>query len=230
MRVVSVRHGDEPLDDRITTWLSGAGYAVEPRRPYLGEILGQPTDDVAATVIYGGPYNAFDADTHAFLKEEYRWIEACMAAGIKVLGICQGAQMIAHHLGAWAGPRDPEVFEFGYYPIRPTSQSGDFLTKEIVACQAHFHTFDLPAGAVRLASGDTYENQAFRYGDKTYGLQFHAEVTRDGFRRWQVQKTNAYGRNGVQPRAEQDRLAALHDAAQADWFHGFLGRFFGDAA
>ena len=43
----------------------------------------------------------------------------------------------------------------------------------------HWHgdTFTLPEGAVRLAGNDAYENQAFRVGDRAYGLQFHVEVT-----------------------------------------------------
>ncbi|MBV6634898.1 MAG: glutamine amidotransferase, partial [Mameliella sp.] len=118
-RVLSVRHGDEPLDDRATAWLENAGYTVDTRRLFGGEVLGVPGDDLAATIIYGGLYNVYETDRHPFLKEEYRWIDACLTAGIKVLGICQGAQMIAHHHGAWAGARKREIFEFGYYRITP---------------------------------------------------------------------------------------------------------------
>ncbi|WP_305972105.1 MULTISPECIES: glutamine amidotransferase [unclassified Mameliella] len=229
-RVLSVRHGDEPLDDRATAWLETAGYRVETRRPFRGEPLGVPGDDLAATIIYGGLYNAYKTDRHPFLLEEYRWIDACLKAGIKVLGICQGAQMIAHHHGAWAGPREQEIFEFGYYEITPTETAGDFLDRPLTVCQAHFHTFDLPAGAVRLAANDNYANQAFRMDETVYGLQFHPEVTEPGFRRWQVQKAGVYGRPGVQDRTEQDRLLAEHDAAQGVWFEGFLDRFIGRPA
>ncbi|MDU8943566.1 glutamine amidotransferase-related protein [Ovoidimarina sediminis] len=229
-RVLSVRHGDEPLDDRATNWLERSGYIVDTRRPFRGEALGAPGDDLAATIVYGGPYNACETDRHPFLRDEYRWIDACMSAGVKVLGICQGAQMIAHHCGAWAGARETEIFEFGYYEIVPTEAAGDFLARPLTVCQAHFHTFDLPDGAERLAANDNYENQAFRLGESVYGLQFHAEVTEPGFRRWQAQKAEAYGRPGAQSRAEQDRLLTEHDAAQGLWFEGFLDRFIGVAS
>ena len=93
--------------------------------------------------------------------------------------------------------------------------------------QAHFHTFDLPDGAVRLAGNANYENQAFRWGDKVYGLQFHPEVTIEGFRHWQCQKWKVYDRPGVQQPDEQTRLMYEHDAAQAEWFYGFMDKLFG---
>lgn len=229
-RVLSVRHGDEPLDDRATAWLRNAGYVVETRRPFKGETLGVPEDDLAATIIYGGLYNVYETGRHPFLREEYRWLDACLNAGVPVLGICQGCQMIAHHLGAWAGPRAEEIFEFGYYEITPAPGAGGFLDAPLTVTQAHFHTFELPGGAVRLAGNANYQNQAFRWGDITFGLQFHPEVTPTGFRRWQEEKREAYGRPGVQSRDMQDALMARHDAAQAAWFEGFLGSFIGGAA
>ena len=66
-----------------------------------------------------------------------------------------------------------------------------------------------------------------RYGERTYALQFHPEVTRAGVRRWQNHARVPYGKPGVQTREEQDRLGEQHDAAQHDWFMGFLDRLFG---
>ena len=59
-RVLLVRHGDEPADDRVVTWLTEAGYDVDSRRPFAGELLGDVTGDLAATVIYGGIYNVYE--------------------------------------------------------------------------------------------------------------------------------------------------------------------------
>lgn len=229
-RVLLVRHGNEPADDRVTSWLSEAGFDIDVRRPFAGDPIGEPTDDLVGTVLYGGMYNAYDTEKHPFLNEEYRWIGTCLEAGVPMLGICQGAQMIAHHLGAWAGPRDHGIFEFGYYRVNPTSDATGFMDAPLWVTQAHFHTFDLPDGSVRLAGNENYENQAFRYGDKVYGLQFHSEVTIEGFRRWQNQKWDVYDRPGVQDQAEQSRLMYQHDAAQAEWFYGFLDKLFGRPA
>ncbi|MEM7520305.1 MAG: glutamine amidotransferase, partial [Pseudomonadota bacterium] len=219
----------EPSDDRVVTWLTQAGYFVDQRKPFAGEPLGDVTDDLAATVIYGGPYNVYETDTHPFLNEEYRWIDACLKADVPMLGLCQGAQQIAHHLGAWAGATPQATYEFGYYQIdpTPTAKSDGFLTEPLHVTQAHFHTFDLPDGAHHLASSETYENQAFRIGQNVYGFQFHPEVTIEGFRRWQVTKLDIAGQNGVQTIESQNRLMHAHDAEQAAWFYAFLNRFIG---
>ncbi len=227
-RAVLVRHNDGPLDDRVASYFSLNGCTIDVRHPFLGESLeGVVEDDVAGTVVYGGPFNVYETDKHPFLNEEYRWIDACLTAGIPVLGICQGAQQIAYHLGAWAGAPEREVHEFGYYEVHPTPEAGDFMPRPLHVAQAHFHTFDLPEGAVRLAGNDAYPNQAVRFRENVYGLQFHAEQTIESFRRWQDAKWAVYGKPGAQTREEQDRLMVLHDKAQADWFYGFMGQLFG---
>lgn len=228
-RVLLVRHGHEPADDRVVSWLTQAGYQVDSRKPFAGDLLGEPDEDLAGTVIYGGMFNVYETEKHPCLNEEYRWIDACLKADVPMLGLCQGAQQIAYHLGAWAGPRDHETFEFGYYRIDPSEEAEGFLDQPLWVTQAHFHTFELPKGAVRLAGNENYENQAFRYGDNVYGFQFHPEVTIEGFRRWQDAKWEVYGRPGVQSPEEQTRLMYEHDAAQAQWFYGFLEDLFGRA-
>lgn len=229
-RVLLVRHGDEPADDRVVTWLTQAGYTVDARKPFAGELLGEVTEDLAATVIYGGPHNVYETEKHPFLNEEYRWIDACLNADVPMLGLCQGAQQIAHHLGAWAGAKPHETYEFGYYRLDPESGASDFLPAPMWVTQAHFHTFDLPKGAELLARSEVYENQAFRVGPQVYGFQFHPEVTIEGFRRWQIGKEDLFGRNGVQTLAEQNRLMHLHDAQQSAWFYGFLDQLIGPRA
>ena len=227
-RVVLVRHGDDPPDDRVYSFLVANGFEPDLRKPFAGDLLGEPDDTLAGSVIYGGKYNVFDTDLHPFLNEEYRWIEACLKADVPLLGICQGAQQIAYYLGAPVGPSPGEPHEFGYYTVYPEEEAGDFLPGPLVVTQSHFHMFGIPEGAQRLASSGLFANQAFRYGDKVYGLQFHAEVTIEGFRRWQ--NTSAYyGRPGAQTRREQEHLMYAHDAAQAEWFYAFLSKLFGKA-
>lgn len=225
-RVILVRHEDGPVDDRVTQWVIANGLTPDIRRPFQGDSLGPVTDDVVGTVIYGGMYNAYDTDKHPFLKDEYRWIGAALEAGIPTLGLCQGAQMIAYHQGAWAGAPDHGNHEFGYYEIAPVAGAEDFLPAPLRVTQAHFHTFDLPKGAQHLARSALFENQAFRLGDKVYGFQFHPEQTYAGFQRWQARGTS-YGQPGAQTRDEQDRLGPAADPAQHDWFMTFLDGFFG---
>ena len=227
-QLILIRHGDDPPDDRVTSFAIEAGFEPVFRKPFRGDALGPPGPDVAGTVIYGGPFSVFDEAAHPFLRNEARWIAACMAAGVPVLGLCQGGQQIARLLGAHVGPPDSGVHEFGYYEVTPTEAAvtEGFLTAPLHVALSHWHQFAVPEGAVRLAASELYPNQAFRHGDRTYALQFHPECTIEGFRRWQGQPWAAYCKPGAQDRAEQDRLMARHDAAQAAWFYGFLARLF----
>jgi GMP synthase (glutamine-hydrolysing) len=228
-QVILIRHGDVPADDRVVTYFRSRN--IEPRivRPFKGEPLGIPDGRVAASVVFGGPFNVLETQKHPFLLAEHRWIEKCMARNVPLLGICQGAQSIAYTLGAACGPRAGEPHEFGYYAIQPTPAGRDWFPDELVVAQAHFHEFELPDGAELLAGNEVFPRQAMRYGENVFAFQFHPEVTRAGFRRWQNAPWAAYGKPGAQTREQQDALASVHDARQHRWFMGFLDRFFGTA-
>ena len=226
-RVVLIRHGDEPDDDRVVTYFRTRGIEIEIRKPFKGEALGAVDSSVVASVVYGGPFSVFEEDKHPFLRDENRWIEQCLRRSVPLLGICQGAQSMARVLGAQVGPRPGEPQEFGYYEITPTAAGRAYFPDSLVVCQAHFHEFGIPAGAELLASSRLFTNQAFRYGPDAFAFQFHPEVTVEGFRRWQRSEWAGFGRPGAQPRAEQDALMAQHDASQHAWFIGFLDVFFG---
>ena len=125
-------------------------------------------------------------------------------------------------LGATVGPTGQPTCEFGMYQVRPTRAADGFLPGPLFVTQAHSHEFATPTGATNLAVSDAFGAQAFRYGTRAYGLQFHPEVTIDGFRRWQDAPWAMYDLPGAQPRELQDRLLAEHDAAQGSWFDAFL--------
>ncbi len=224
--VCLVRHGDDPPDDRIVLWLAANGFAPRIVRPFAGEDLPASMDGIAGTVIFRRKYAAYETDEYPFLLREYDWIDRSMAAGLPLLGICQGAQMIAWRLGAEVGPPSGGEHEFGYYEIKPTEAGRDLFPDTLFVAQSHYHTFGIPAGAERLAGSSLFPNQAFRLGERIYGFQFHPEVTMAGFRRWQDAPWAAYGKPGAQTRAEQDVLMAEHDRHQEDWLHGFLERLF----
>ncbi len=225
-RIIEIRHDDEPADDRVHTHLVAAGYAVERRRPFAGDPVPTIDGTVAGAVVHGGPFPVYEEDRYPFLADEARLVRQCLDRDVPLLGICLGAQSIARVLGAEVGPPDHGRHEFGYYEIRPTAEGAGFLPGPLVVGQAHYHGFEVPDGAVRLAESDDYPNQAFRVGERAYGLQFHAEVTPAGFRRWQRAAWTDHAAPGAQDADEQDRLMALHDAAQAAWFGGFLAVLF----
>lgn len=229
--VLLIGHGDSPPDDRINSYLHLNGYHPVTVQPFAGESLepwfarAEGAARLAGCVIHGGPFNAFDTKLHPFLKDEYKMLQLCLDHSIPLLGICQGAQQLALQLGANVGPLEGEPCEFGYYPILPivdSAESHRFLPDPLVVTQAHFHSFELPRDAVHLARSEQFENQAFRWGENAYGLQFHAEVTIEGFRRWQKLFTHFAQRPGAQDTDTQTRLMLEHDHEQASWFYGFL--------
>jgi GMP synthase (glutamine-hydrolysing) len=138
-------------------------------------------------IVLGGPMNVDQADRFPHLTTEIAAIQEALRREIPVLGICLGAQLLAAALGANVRPHS--VREIGWYRLHPTAAAEqDRLCRHFDGGQHvfqwHAYTFDLPPGAVHLASTPTCPNQAFRYGDRAYGFQFHLEADQTLIHRW----------------------------------------------
>ena len=138
-------------------------------------------------IVLGGPMNVDQADRFPHLTAEIAAIQEALERDIPVLGICLGAQLLAAALGANVRPHT--VREIGWYPLHPTAAAqSDRLCRHFDGSQYvfqwHAYTFDLPPGAVHLASTPACPNQAFRYGDRAYGLQFHLEADERLIQKW----------------------------------------------
>lgn len=163
----------------------GANYRVV--RLFHGEMPAEEWEHVRALIILGGPMNVDEEDGFPFLRWEKRIIRAAIDEAVPILGICLGAQLIATALGTpvFHGP----VKEIGWSPISITPHGQvdsllGYLPETATVFQWHGDGFDLPAGAIRLASSAHYGTQAFRLGKTIYGLQFHLEVTPPMIERW----------------------------------------------
>ncbi len=138
-----------------------------------------PPDRFDILIVMGGPMSVHDADRFPYLSVEEKIIQEAIDKDKKILGICLGAQMIAKAIGSrvYTGHKK----EIGWSDITLTQ---DGLTdkaigplgKSFKVFQWHGDTFDIPKGAVRLAESALYPNQAFRFKDNIYALQFHLEV------------------------------------------------------
>ena len=154
---------------------------------FHGEMPAEDWAHVQALIILGGPMSVDDEEQYSFLRWEKRIIRAAIDDGVPILGVCLGAQLIASTLGTpvYHG----RVKEIGWSPISITPHGQvdsllGYLPESATVFQWHAEGFDLPAGAIRLASSANYENQAFRVGRNIYGLQFHLEVTPQMIARW----------------------------------------------
>lgn len=129
-------------------------------------------------IALGGPMSVNDEDELPWLVAEKRFIAQTIKRGIPVLGICLGAQLIASAHGARVHSATEK--EIGWFPISaPAPAAGHFsFPASVEVLHWHGETFDLPEGAVRLASSAVCQNQAFQLGPRAIGLQFHMEMTR----------------------------------------------------
>jgi len=139
-----------------------------------------------ALVVLGGPQMPDQVERYPHLKVEMQCIEAALKREIPLLGICLGAQLLAHTLGA--GVRPMQEWEMGWHDIEPTHFSAAdplfcALVEPVPAFHWHGYTFDLPQKSVPLASSLRCENQAFRYAS-AYGLQCHLELDERLINRW----------------------------------------------
>jgi len=138
-------------------------------------------------VILGGGMNVHETTKYPHLLTEMNSIERAIKRKMPVLGICLGAQLIAATLGAKVKANARK--EIGWFDVAltPGGQSdplfGHFKKSESIF-QWHGDTFSLPEGAVHLASSEMCQNQAFRYKNNVYGLQFHMEVDAPMIERW----------------------------------------------
>ncbi len=137
-------------------------------------------------VIMGGPMGVHDESRFSWMTREKRAIEEALAQEKRVLGICLGAQMIAHVAGAQVGPLGYR--EIGWHPVstRRDWQAGvfgDLFPERFVPLHWHGDTFDLPPTALALGSSDACRQQGFALGQRVVGLQFHLEFNASSIRR-----------------------------------------------
>lgn len=173
-----IEHAEYESAGSVPAALEDAGCRWLNVRRFRGEKL-PALHSLHGLIVLGGPGASADDDSVGHLVEERALIADAARAGLPVLGVCLGAQLLAVALGGsvMAAPA-PEI---GVSTVRLTDAGATDpvlgpLASPFPVLQWHRETFSVPPGGVGLASSDACTNQAFRWAARAYGLQFHAEI------------------------------------------------------
>jgi GMP synthase-like glutamine amidotransferase len=164
----------------IEPWLRARGHDLTSTRWWAGESAGAESAAAEWLIVMGGPMNIYQHRDHPWLVAEKAAIAAALARGARVLGVCLGAQLLADVLGAKVA-QNPEP-EIGWWPLHAVdaslASSGEpyAFPAELTVLHWHGDTFTLPPGARRLAASEACAQQAFAWGPRALGLQFHLEM------------------------------------------------------
>lgn len=218
-KVLILLHAEPEGPGSLGPFLDAWSGQVEALRLFDGERIRLEPDDLAAAVSMGGPMNVYEEDRYPFLREETVFLRRAVEAGLPVLGVCLGAQMIAKACGARV--RKSPQKEVGWFDVFLTRAgrldplfSG--LPETFGVLQWHEDMFEVPRGGRLLASAAGCPHQAFRYRN-AYGLQFHVEVTREMVSEWFAGREEGPGILEEFDRRQQT-LAALAERIYANFW------------
>jgi GMP synthase (glutamine-hydrolysing) len=186
MRVLVLQHHPDEGPATLGDFLRKKGADLETVHTHAGQTPPTSPEGFNAVVSMGGPMNVYEEDQHPWLVQENQLLASAARAGLPILGVCLGAQLIAKALGAKV-VRSPQE-EIGWYEAKLTpAATDDPLWSGVGAVmpvvQWHGDMFEVPEGGKLLASGEPCPHQAFGW-KKAYGLQFHVEVTPQILEAW----------------------------------------------
>lgn len=222
MRVLAFRHVPFEGAGLIESVLAARGIALHYADLYDPGAANPDPAAFDALIFMGGPMSV--NDDLAYLRWEMEAIRSAVERRQPVLGICLGAQLTAKALGARVY-RNSEK-EIGWFDVTfSEAAQSDPLFAGVPPRETLFHwhgeTFDLPDGAVLLASSERCRNQAFRLGETTYGLQFHIEVTPEMIAEWCLQYENCGDvtelEAPIDPWGNSERLRQLAQTVLGRW-------------
>jgi len=227
-QILVVVHQETSNPGLVGEKLRSRGYHLDMRCPAVGDELPKTMTHHGAAIVFGGPMSANDDNTLPFIRQELDWIAIALASGKPYLGICLGAQLLARALGASVTPHLQGQREIGYYDLRPTGAGHAYIAEPMAVYHWHSEGFTLPDGAVKLAEGGTFPNQAFAYNETAVGLQFHPEITTQLIDEWTTRGVDQLALPGAQPRDVHfhkhsryaDKVEAWLDTFLDIWLYG----------
>lgn len=190
LRIHALFHTDYEDLSFIKQWANNHHHRMSVSRSYDNDSL-PAQDSFDWLIVMGGPMSVHDEEKHPWLSAEKHLIRQAIDTGKTVIGICLGAQLLAHCLGASVQPSS--VKEIGWLPIRLTPEGQlhpllqDLPKQEFTVFHFHGDGFDCPKGASIIATSEAWANQGFIYQTPQHevldnwvmGWQCHFEVTKD---------------------------------------------------
>ena len=186
MRVLGVRHPGGGTCGLLAERCAAGGHELDEWIPGAGKAMPAPLAAYEAVAVFGGGMNVRDAERLPWMRAEVELLRDTLQAGVPVLGVCLGAQLLAFAAGAEIR-RSPSP-EIGWFDVARTEEGAadpllGRLPARFLAYEWHSYAFALPAGAVELARSAAC-SQAFRLGATTWGVQFHPEVVPEIVEEW----------------------------------------------
>lgn len=227
-RALLIRHVKNKRDDRLSRCLLALGYELEWCCPANGDRLPRVGGRHQVAIVYGGVESANDSVNRPYIRREIDWIARWVSLGRPFLGICLGSQLLARALGARVEFHPLGLAEVGYVLVRPTVAGRDFLDGPQCFYAWHTEGFEVPDQAQLIAAGDTFPNQAFRFGEHVYGLQFHPEATPEIILAWMGEDPERLNCPGAHRRTRQVADIRRFDAITKLWLERFLSNWLGE--
>ena len=188
MTALVVTHTQSEDPGHLATWLPSEGVPLEVVSPWAGDALPTSLDGYSHLVVMGGPQQAYD-DSLPWRSEVLDLLRLGVSSGVPTFGVCLGAQLLAEATGGRVarGDAGPELGS-GLVAKRDVAGADPLfwdLPLSPVVVQWHYDAVvELPPGSTLLMSGSRYPHQAFRVGERAWGIQFHVECGADMVTRW----------------------------------------------
>lgn len=209
------------FEDWVMAPLAKARLDFTMLAPYKEALPSTPTD-FAGVIITGS--HAMVTDRETWSEQTAAWIPRVIDAGVPLLGICYGHQLLAHAMGGLV-ENLPGGIELGTVTITLTGEAGEDplfkgLPRHMQVHASHTQTVaQLPPGAILLAAGDDEPHHAFSLGPCAWGVQFHPEFDAE------IMKTYVHAFSDLMRTHGQDPIRALKKIMETPLSTRLLNRF-----